>query len=81
MAQMGIERIMAPSRDGYNCGATIVRDRRVFAAICEEQTTHKKYSVGCRERSIEYGPRIAGAGRMAMEVEMFDTVVREQRPQ
>lgn len=47
--------------DGHNCGAAIVRDGAVIAAVNEERLSRRKNDVGYPRRAIEDVMRIAGA--------------------
>jgi carbamoyltransferase len=46
--------------DGHNCGATLTRDGKVVASICEERLTRRKNEVGYPRRSIDEALRIGG---------------------
>jgi carbamoyltransferase len=55
--------------DGHNCGATLTRDGRIVASICEERLTRKKNEVGYPRRSIEEVLRLGGVeGRDLTEI-------------
>jgi len=47
--------------DGHNCGAALVRDGAVVAAVNEERLSRRKNDVGYPRRAIEDVMRIAGA--------------------
>jgi carbamoyltransferase len=46
--------------DGHNCGATLTRDGRIVASVCEERLTRRKNEVGYPRRSIDEVLRLGG---------------------
>jgi carbamoyltransferase len=46
--------------DGHNCGATLTRNGKVVASICEERLTRRKNEVGYPRHSIEEVLRLGG---------------------
>jgi carbamoyltransferase len=54
------ERIILGIHDGHNCGAALVCDGRVIAAVNEERLTRRKNDVGYPRRAIEEVLAVAG---------------------
>lgn len=54
------ERITLGIHDGHNCGAALVCDGRVIAAVNEERLTRRKNDVGYPRRAIEEVFAVAG---------------------
>jgi carbamoyltransferase len=46
--------------DGHNCGATLLVDGKIVAAVCEERLTRRKNELGYPKQSIEEVLDIAG---------------------
>lgn len=46
--------------DGHNCGATLLIDGKIAAAVCEERLTRRKNELGYPEKSIQEVLDIAG---------------------
>lgn len=46
--------------DGHNCGATLLVDGKIAAAVCEERLTRRKNELGYPEKSIQEVLDIAG---------------------
>jgi carbamoyltransferase len=57
--------------DGHNCGATLTRDGKVVASICEERLTRHKNEVGYPRRSIDEVLRIGGVAAANMADVVF----------
>lgn len=65
--------------DGHNCGATLVRDGAVIAAVSEERLTRCKNESGYPRRSIDEVLRIAGiAGGDLAEVAYASNFMHRQ---
>lgn len=57
--------------DGHNCGATLTRDGKVVASICEERLTRRKNEVGYPRRSIDEVLRIGGVAAAELSEVVF----------
>lgn len=53
--------------DGHNCGATLLIDGRIVAAVCEERLTRRKNELGYPQKSIEEVLNIAGIDASSLD--------------